>query len=422
MAVRLTYLGRVIGRPAFAIALAVAAITAVTGGTGARAMAGTTAGSGARAGAGTTAGTGARAMAGVTGGSGGRAGAATSCQHATGPFHVSGTQVLGAGGKVFVPYGITVPGLANQNWSASVAGDENKINATASSWCANTVRLQVAQDNLIGVDGSSYNAQFMAAIEEEVSLAESDGLVVVINDQTETATVDYQLGPTPGTETFWKDIIGVYGSDHQVIFDLFNEPRTYSSGMSQAQEWGLWHDGGSFDGNNYIGMAALASYVRAADASTLFWVEGPDYSASFAGMESQDALLSTSGVVYAVHHPAGAHDSSAWYDDFGYLINTGVAPVVDGEWTNYQPSPNANSECWSDAPTQVPVFLSYLTSHGIGMTAYQLAEGLLVTSNSDLADPTTINAATWSCTPTSTPTNQGAGALIMNWYQEQNGG
>src|SRR5271156_5899602 len=50
MAVRLTYLRRHIGRPAFAIALAVAGITAVTGGTGARAMAGDTAGRGGRAG------------------------------------------------------------------------------------------------------------------------------------------------------------------------------------------------------------------------------------------------------------------------------------------------------------------------------------------------------------------------------------
>ena len=37
-----------------------------------------------------------------------------------------------------------------------------------------------------------------------------------------------QKGPTPATETFWKDLASVSGHDPQVIFDLFNEPRTSS--------------------------------------------------------------------------------------------------------------------------------------------------------------------------------------------------
>jgi hypothetical protein len=35
-----------------------------------------------------------------------------------------------------------------------------------------------------------------------------------------------------------------------------------------------------------------------------------------------------------------------------------------------------NAECWTDAPTAVPNYLSYLQNHNIGMTAYQLAIGL----------------------------------------------
>jgi hypothetical protein len=356
--------------------------------------------------------------------------AQASCQHATGPFRVSGTQVTGAGGKVFIPYGITVPGLANYpNWSATESADLAKIRTTASSWCSNVARLQVSQDNLIGLNGGGYSQDFMNAIEREVSTAEGLSLVVVINDQTETdpSSVTYQKGPTQGTQTFWKDLIKVYGSDNQVIFDLFNEPRTYSAGMSQAQEWGLCHDGGTFDGANYIGMAKLASDLRAADPNNLFWVEGPDYSASFAGMERNNALLTTSEVVYAVHHPAGDHDPAAWYDDFGYLVNTSVAPVVDGEWTNFQPfaSPGEpvkdvnTEECWTDAPTAVPGYLSYLSSHGIGMTGYQLSAGLLV--GTDGSTPTTINATTWTCSvSTSGPTNNGAGAQILAWYRAHN--
>jgi Cellulase (glycosyl hydrolase family 5) len=354
--------------------------------------------------------------------------ATASCQHAVGPFRVSGTKVLGSGGKVFTPYGITVPGLANYpspKWKQTIGLDERKIVATADSWCANTVRLQVSQDNLLGPLGTGFSTAYLQAIQTEVSLAERHHLVVVLNDQTETAEsapqpITYQRGPTPGTETFWKDMILSFGSDKQVIFDLFNEPRTFSAGMSPAQEWSLWHDGGTFKGDNYIGMAKLAADLRAAGAPNLFWVEGPDYAASFAGMVRQHAVLTSPGIVYAFHHPAGGHNTTAWFFDFGYLINTHVAPVVDGEWTNYQPFGTANpAECWKNAPTKVPVFLSYLASKGIGMTAYQLQQGLLVKSGTNLADPTTITAA-WSCTVTKNPTNEGAGALIMKWYRAHN--
>jgi hypothetical protein len=355
----------------------------------------------------------------------GTAGTAVSatCRHATGPFRVSGTKVRGSGGRVFVPYGITVPGLANQHWTTSVAKDLAKIRATAKSWCANTVRLQVAQDNLIGDTGHTFMPGYLAAIKREVALAERHHLVVVLNDQTETApeSVTFQKGPTPGTEKFWKDLIPVYGSARQVIFDLFNEPRTFSTGMSQAQEWALWHSGGTFDGSRYIGMAKLAADLRAAGARNLFWAEGPDFAASFAGMERQHALLTSPNIVYAIHHPAGGHNTSRWFKDFGYLINTGVAPVVDGEWTNYRPFGTPNAECWNNAPRKVPVFLKYLADHGVGMTAYQLAAGLLVRpGSSSLADPTTISARTWTCAVASGPTSQGAGAQILRWYRQHN--
>ena len=157
--------------------------------------------------------------------------------------------------------------------------------------------------------------------------AESDNLVVVLNDSTEYTAPVYkaELGPTPATETFWKDLTKVYGQDPQVVFDLFNEPRMYYSGMSAALEWKLWLNGGNFLGANYpFGMAGLARYVRSTlHAKNLFWIEGPRFSFSFAGMLRERAALKVSGVVYAVHHPAAPHDASGWYADFGYLSYPG---------------------------------------------------------------------------------------------------
>jgi Cellulase (glycosyl hydrolase family 5) len=422
---RLGWRGMVAGS-ALALTLAVAGAAAVPPAEAAPTGASTAAGSVMATGHAATAG-----HAAVTG-HGAAATGAPACGKAVGPFRVSGTQVLDAGGKPFVSYGLTVAGLQGPDWDSFVAQDLQEIAATAKDWCANTVRLQVNQDDLLGPDGTSFDHAYMTAIESEVSLAESHNLVVVLNDETNIATPAeqaVQMGPTPETETFWQDLTNVYGNDPQVIFDLFNEPRMYSAGMPLAQMWQLWLNGGTFDGVDYpFGMAQLAAYVRTTlGAHNLFWIEGPRYSSTFAGMVQQQALLSVSNVVYAVHHPAGPADAASWDADFGYLDRTGLAPVVDGEWTNYEPPPTAlatatPSSCWANAPTSVPQFLEYLAANGIGLSAYTLQPGYMIQSFSNLASPTTMNAATWSCQSNSEPDpGQGAGADVLAWFQQHNG-
>jgi hypothetical protein len=310
--------------------------------------------------------------------------------------------------------------------------DLDKIEATAQSWCANTVRLQLNQDNLVSPDGTGLNRAYLTAIETEVTAAEQHHLVVVLNDNTEfgpPAVSRAQKGPTPATEVFWKDLAALYGHDPQVIFDLFNEPRAYSPGMSLAQLWQLWHDGGVFRGVSYpFGMAQLAQYVRSTlGAQNLFWIEGPDISSSFAGMVGQGALLKVSGVVYSVHHPAGLHDAASWDAGFGYLVTTGAAPVVNGEWTNYEPAPAPgpsvpHSYCWPDAPVTVPAYLKYLAAHGIGLNVYQLQPGYMIKSYRDMSVPSAISAGTWSCQASREPQpGQGAGSLVLAWFRQQNG-
>jgi len=399
--------------------------------------AGTAAAPPAQAGVGTAAGSGTAAgNAGGTGAGGGTGSSATTnsgaaCGKVTGPFKVSGTLVLDASQKPFISYGITVPGLQGPDWTGYTGMDLQKITATAAEWCANTARLQLDQDDLLGPDGTTVNQAYLAAVRAEVALAEHDHLVVVLNDETNLSPSPAQYlerGPTPATETFWKVLAKLYRNDPQVIFDLFNEPRMYFTGMSQAQEWHLWLDGGLFQGVYYpFGMEQLAGYVRTTlGARNLFWIEGPNFSASFAGMVQQHALLHVSGVVYALHHPAGQPGPTAWNDDFGYLVTDGVAPVVDGEWTNYEPAPTTSAtsqptSCWSDAPSAVPEFLQWLAGNSIGLNAYQLQPGFLIRSYGNLALPTTMNAKTWSCQSSQeTEPGQGAGSEVLAWFQQQN--
>jgi hypothetical protein len=340
---------------------------------------------------------------------------AAACARARGPFHVRGTQVIGKGGKVFIPYGITVPGLFHpRGYSAATKKlDYEKIAATANSWCANTVRLQISQAALVGPKPI---AGFLKDIEGEVTKAESYHLVVVLNDQTESDPGD-SPGPTDATVAFWKILTRVYHNDPQVIFDVFNEPRIKTGKVcGTAADWRIWQQGtGSF-----LGMQALVDDVYNNGAKdTLLWVEGPCFANSLAKVTSYPIRLSKPLVVYVFHHPTGPHNPAQWDSDFGYLVNRGIAAVVDGEWTNYAPIKKGvtKSECWSDAPTAAPAFLSYLQARGIGMTAYELAKGLLIETN-NLADPTKIRS-NWSCAAKKL-LDEGAGSMIMNWYKRRN--
>lgn len=348
------------------------------------------------------------------------AAATGACGKAQGPFHVKGTQVIGKGGKAFIPYGITVAGLFYPpGYSASTRkADLAKIAATATLWCANTVRLQISQAALVGPKPIT---GFMQDIEKEVSTAESYHLVVVLNDQTELDPGDPPL-PTNATLTFWQRLADRYRKDPQVIFDVYNEPRIKVRGVcGSSAAWRAWQQGtGSF-----LGMQRLVTRVTQDEKpnyENLLWVEGPCYANSLSLVRSFPVTSKKPLMVYDFHHPAPnggpTHNPAQWYADFGFLVKNHIHAVVAGEWTNYAPPKGVKrTECWADAPTAAPRFLSYLRGLRIGMTAFDLGKGLLIESN-NLGDPTVFRSD-WNCQAKKS-LDEGAGSLIMNWYKKQN--
>lgn len=330
----------------------------------------------------------------------------TNCKKAYGPLTQKGKIILQSNGTAYIPYGITTSGLSNANYQDRVTNDYAQIKAAATIWCANTVRLQVGQDNLVGVNGDTFSQNFMTAIENEVTYAKSLGLLVVINDQTES--VGYEKGPTKATSAFWKEIANIYKNDPQVIFDLFNEPRVSKKNINAT--WQLWQNGGTNHGITYLGMQDIVNEVRSNGAKNLLWIEGPYTSSTLS--EVLTYPITGEPLMYAIHHPIGMHTPQTWETDFGYLITQNIAPVVVGEWSNYASN---KSECWSDAPTSVPQFLSYLQSKHIGMTVWTLKKGVLLESN-NFSDPSQFKT-NWSCID---GLNEGAGQLVINWFKSQN--
>lgn len=391
----------------------------------------------------------------------------------TGPFVASGTQVYTNGGKghkgatVFRSYGPTVAfTLDARKWNpkTQVAGgmDELEMKWAADDWCANTVRLQVNQD-LLFTTGGRVDSSYLDAILEEISYAESLKLVVVLNDSTESAVHrKTETMPTLTTFEFWEIMTALYGygsgpdsGPAHVIFDLFNEPR------AADRTWEFWYRGQfgplpPVAGLQY-GMEPLALWVRNnLGAKNLFWIEGPHYSETFNGMYPL-YMITVPNVVYAVHHPFainGKDNTFSWDNAFGYLVEQGIAPVVEGEWTNIGGAGLSTDACWKDAIPQVANYLNakptakvngYLATHGIGLSAYtmnarRLLRQLYVTNKNgklkltttvNPLEPTVITKATsravgWSCKPsaysksTGSYGTEGAGLAVYNFFKAEN--
>jgi hypothetical protein len=335
-----------------------------------------------------------------------RAQAAT-CHHERGPFHVSRAVVNGSTGR-YIPYGINVTGLAHTGYASLMAQDEADITAAADDWCANTVRFQVGQANLVSTTGRVDQA-FLGAVTTEVRFAEARGLVVALNLQWQLDGASLvESMPTQRSKAFWGSLASHFGRDPNVVFDIYNEPEQHA-----ACGWAFWHDGGVCHGVKYMGMQALADYVRAR-ASNLFWVEGIGAGATLSGAWRHH-ITGDGPLAYSEHRPPAPHQPRTWDSEFGSIANSGHAPVLDGEWADYARS-NASWACWDDAPVSAPRFLSYLQAHRFGLIVTQLVKGQLIQS-ANLSDPTRFRT-NWSCT---SGLDQGVGHQAQQWFIRQNG-
>ena len=332
---------------------------------------------------------------------------AATCHHERGPFHVSGAVVRGSTGR-YIPYGISIVGLAHTGYASLVAQDKADITAAADDWCANTVRFQVRQANLVSISGHIDHA-FLAAVTTEVRFAEARGLVVVLNDQWQLDGDSLlESMPTHRSLAFWASLASHFGKDPNVVFDIYNEPEQHA-----ACGWAFWHNGGVCHGVRYIGMQALADYVRAR-ASNLFWIEGIGAGATLSGAWRYH-ITGDGPLEYSEHRPPAPHQPGTWDSEFGYLANSGHAPVLDGEWADYA-RPRAPWACWDNAPVSAPRFLRYLQAHKFGLIVTQLIKGQLIQST-NLNDPTRF-LSNWSCTR---GLDQGVGHQAQQWFIRRNG-
>jgi hypothetical protein len=348
-------------------------------------------------------------------------------------LRIVGRYMKDPAGRIVEPYGMSlVGGPQTRAWALGEASTDVQILAADEHWHANAARIQVSEDNLLGrpTPGHPYNVPFAMSVHRLICKILSLHEIPIVNDNT--MFTGNSLNPTRRTLEFWDLMSEWYGNTFPVIFDLYNEPRlrrrpNSTAWMAPRRIWQLWQWGGRFNGVTYVGMQALVNEIRRHDrVRNVIWAEGP-YETS--RMELLPHHLLTGGNIAYSFHKGDPALTSRWVRQIGTLTNRGI-PLVDGEWSQYA-ALHHPWECYPSAYQTVPAYLAYLRHRSIGLIAWSLQRGSLVsgtagqytvhdgnysafTTNAlDLVTPSFLTPA-YACDAPSF--GQGAGELILEYF------
>jgi hypothetical protein len=255
-----------------------------------------------------------------------------------------------------VPVGFTLAGLQHHILTPGSIREIDGEIATAKSYGANTIRLQITQNRLTSGNGNLRDPVYLSYIESVVAYGRSLGMTMVLNAQTEYAP-GFRQGSgwvNKTTMSFWRIMMRIYANVHGVQFDLFNEPR--------HEDWGKW----------FMNTQALVTMIRK-HANNWIWLEGPKYASTLENVP----MLKGGRLIYTYHHPGAPwpgmakNNAATWHRAFGYLADQDM-PVVDGEFINDAKTYHL--------PTQtLHQYLRYAKRHNIGMLVFGLKAHRLLT-------------------------------------------
>jgi hypothetical protein len=299
-------------------------------------------------------------------------------------LHIVGNQLKDSNGNVVQPYGISlVSGPETNTWRQSEGAVAAQIIAAHRYWHANTIRLQISEHMLFKypTKGFAYNVAFAKSVDRLVCRILAQGDIPVVN--ATTIFTGREPGPSGRTLKFWRFMSKRYGNRFPVIFDLFNEPqvikdRRTGRALDPAEVWRVWRDGGTVGGKKWLGMQRLVDEIRIRQrARNVIWAEEPYY--VIADKASLDLLpqhlLKGKDIAYAFHKPSMVWDSRS-FRDLRAVAKQGI-PLVDSEWGQFAAT-DRPWMCQPDSYTTAPRYLQFLRDAKIGMLAWSLQPGALV--------------------------------------------
>jgi aryl-phospho-beta-D-glucosidase BglC (GH1 family) len=208
-------------------------------------------------------------------------------------LHVSGNQLVDAGGQAVVLRGVDRSGgeYSCVHDTGIWDGPMNQASITAMKvWDVNAVRVPL---NEACWNGQSYvparyrGLKYRQAVQAYVRLLNRNGIVAILDlhwtdgaYQKATCTSAEALCQKPMPDAaqaipFWSSVARTFKGNDAVLFDVFNEP--YPDGGSQAENWDCWLQGGAAcAGISYpvAGMQTLVDTIRAAGSDNVILVGG----------------------------------------------------------------------------------------------------------------------------------------------------
>jgi endoglucanase len=229
--------------------------------------------------------------------------------------YVRGGQLVDGNNQPIHPVGATRSGseyACVQGWGTFDGPTDDASIAAMASWNVQIVRIPLNEDCWLGINGVNpqyAGANYRTAIEGYVARIEAHGMIVDLDlhwtaPAGVSATSQAVMADADHSTAFWSQVATVYGHDHHVVFELFNEPHDIS--------WTCWENGctipaaGTKPAWQAAGMQQLVTAVRTTGATNVVILGGLGWAGDLSQWKS-----------HRPHDPLG-QEAAAWHIyDFG---------------------------------------------------------------------------------------------------------
>jgi endoglucanase len=237
--------------------------------------------------------------------------------------YVQGGQLVDGNNVVIHPVGATRAGseyACVQGWGMFDGPTDDASIAAMVSWNVQIVRIPLNEDCWLGING--VNPQFggvnyQQAIEGYVSRLEAHGIIADL-DLHWTAPADVSasqqavMADTDHSTAFWSQVATIYGTDHHVVFELFNEPHDIS--------WDCWQNGctipaaGTQPAWQAAGMQQLVTAVRSTGATNVVIVGGMGFAGDISQWKSHQPIdpIGQEAAAWHIYNFGSCTDATCW--------------------------------------------------------------------------------------------------------------
>ena len=246
-----------------------------------------------------------------------------------GRLAVKGADLVDAKGRKFQLRGVSTHGI---NWDVGYPYvNKAAFQTLRDDWGANAVRLAMYTSEYNGYCSGGNQAQLRNQIYKGVKYATELGMYVIIdwhilNDNNPNSHID-------DAKEFFDDVSAKYSSNHNVIYEICNEPNGGTS----------WSDIKSY-------AEIIIPVIRKNDKNAIIIVGTPNWSQDV-DIVSEDPITGYDNIMYAVHFYAATHK-----DDLRNKVKTAISnglPVFVSEFSLCDASGNGgidydSSDVWFD--------------------------------------------------------------------------